>query len=388
MKIAIVLDGVGTGGIERVGTQYATLLSRLGHSVDLYNLKPHLNDMEKNYTDVDHIYHKKFSIWMMPDQYVLLVKRWWWGKYLYPICYLLSSIVLYAYRLTMGKRKKYDLAIAFSGHFFDLNFVSKNFIKSDKKMCWLHGSLIEYLATASTYGDQYRKIKNLCVLSEANQSSAISMNRFLSDLNINHIYNPMDVEAKNIDMEHVRELNEKYGHFLLMIGRFEVDKDQESVIRAYKIIKDNKWSSDKLLFAGNGSTKESCVKLVEQLGLQDDVIFVGNRTDVQDFYTAAKIFIHSSPAEGLPTVLLESMKYGTPIVATRSMPGVEEILEGNTYGLQCNVADPQDIAEKVKEMLDEEGLRKHYIELGYERILDFSYDKIMKQLDDIIKSLQ
>lgn len=388
MKIAFVLDGVGTGGIERVGTRYVKLLTRLGHSVDLYNLKPQFAEMEKNYIDVNHIYHKKFSIWMMPDQYILMVKRWWWGKYLYPICYAFSTILLYAYRMTMGRRKKYDLAIAFSGHFFDLNFITKNFVISDKKLCWLHGSLMEYLVTASTYGDQYRKIKNLCVLSEANQNSALSMNKFMTNLNINHIYNPIDVENKNINFDHVNELKRQYGDFLLMIGRFENDKDQKSIICAYKIMKDNNWCSDKLIFAGDGSTKMECIRLTEELGLQDDIVFVGNRTDVQDLYTAAKLFIHSSPAEGLPTVLLEAMKYGTPIVATRSMPGVEEILEGDTYGLQCNVADPEDIADKIRTMLDDEALRNHYIKQGNIRIQDFSYEKIRGQLNYIIESLR
>lgn len=387
MKIAMVFDGLGTGGIERVGVDYAALLQKMGHKIDIYNLKPQYCDMEKNYEGVDHIYHKKMPMWMLPDQYILMVKRWWWGKYLYPLCYLFSKCCMMLYRLSMGKRKKYDLAIAFAGHFTDLNFVSTGFIRADRRMCWLHGSLMEYLVTASTYGDQYRKIKNLCVLSEANQSSALSMNRYLQGLHITHIYNPVNLDSHPCDAAHVNGLREQYGDFLLMVSRFEEDKDQKSVIRAYKLLKDRGLCRDKLVLAGDGSTREACMQLCEELGLTEQVVFVGNRTDVEDFYTAAKLFIHSSPAEGLPTVLLEAMKYGTPIVATRSMPGVEEILKGDTFGLQCEVGNPQDIADKIARMLEDEALRRHYIAQGQIRIQDFSYEKIGQQLEDIVKNL-
>lgn len=387
MKIAMVFDGLGTGGIERVGADYAFLLQQMGHNIDIYNLKPEYSKMEEKYVGVDHIYHKKMPMWMLPDQYILMVKRWWWGKYLYPLCYLFSKCCMMLYRLTMGKRKKYDLAIAFAGHFSDLNFVSANFIKADKKLCWLHGSLMEYLVTACTYGDQYRKIKNLCVLSEANQNSALSMNRYLQGLNIAHIYNPINIQNNQYNAEHVNQLHAEYGEFLLMVSRFETDKDQQSVIRAYKLLKNRGQCQDKLVLAGDGSTKEACMQLCEELGLKEDVIFVGNRTDVEDFYTAAKIFIHSSPAEGLPTVLLEAMKYGTPIVATRSMPGVEEILKGDTYGLQCEVGNPEDIADKIARMIEDESLRGNYIRQGELRVRDFSYEKITQKLQHIMQNL-
>ncbi|MGN0496592.1 MAG: glycosyltransferase [Lachnospiraceae bacterium] len=387
MKIAMVFDGLGMGGIERVGIDYVKLLLRMGHEVDIYNTNPNLTEMEENYPKECRIYHKSLSIWLLPDQYILMVKRWWWGKYAYPVCYLGAKILQFFYRFTMGIRRKYDLAIAFSGHFSDMNFVSSEFIKSDKKLCWLHGALLEYLAIASTYGDQYRKFKNLCVLSEANQKAALNMNRFLTGLNIKHIYNPIDLTDITVDEKHVSALREEYGDFLLMVARFEDDKDQESVIRAYKILKECYGVTNKLVFAGSGSTLDRNKKLAESLGLENDIVFVGNRTDVEDYYAAAKICVHSSPAEGLPTVLLEAMKYGTPIVATRSMPGVEEILKGNTYGLQCEVGNPQDIADKIIHLLKDEKLQQMYIEKGKIRIQDFSYDRIMSKLETIFNEL-
>lgn len=52
MKIAIVFDGLQIGGIERVGADYARILSELGHDVTVVNLVPNLKEMEKNFQKI------------------------------------------------------------------------------------------------------------------------------------------------------------------------------------------------------------------------------------------------------------------------------------------------------------------------------------------------
>lgn len=387
MKIAVVFDGLGTGGIERVGADYVKILQKLGHEITIYNLQPHRNEMEGAYPSDCNIIHKSMSDFLLPDRYMLVVKRWRWGKYVYPFLYLGTELLLYLYRLTMGKREAYDLAIAFSGHFRDLTFVSAHYIKSKKKLCWLHGALMEYLVLSCTFGDLYRKIKNICVLSEASQAAAIHGNQYLSELNIQHVYNPIDLDQMGGSQEHVDALKKEYGDFILNIARFEEDKDQATILRAMKLLKEKYGIEKQVVFVGGGSTLESCRKLAAELGLEKQAVFLGSRNDVEDFYRAAGLFVHSSPAEGLPTVLLESMKYGTPIVATRSMPGVEEILQGDTYGLQCPVGKEEAMAEKIRELLLDDKKRQWYREKGRERVKTFSYEAITARMKEILEHL-
>lgn len=387
MKFAVLFDGVGTGGIERVGADYIKILKSLGHKVTIYNLQPGKNEMEKIYPADCRIVHKAFPEIILPDRYMLVVKRWRWGKYLYPFLYFGASIGMYLYRMTMGKREKYDVSIAFSGHFRDLTFVAANYIRSDKKMCWLHGALMEYLVSSCTYGDLYRRIKNLCVLSEASQEVALQQNRYLYGLNIQHIYNPIDLDNDCVDQKHVNELKREYGEFILSVGRFEDDKDQDTILRAMKKLKECYGIANRVVFAGAGDRLEKCRKLALELDLGEQAVFVGNRVDVGDFYTAAQLFVHSSPAEGLPTVLLEAMKFGVPIVATRSLPGVEEILQGDKYGLQCKVGNPEDMAEKILEFLKNPEKRERYIVAGKERVKDFSYEAATEKMRQILDGL-
>lgn len=386
MKVALVFDGLGFGGIERIGVNYAQIFKELGYEVDIYNLKPEKNEMEKEFIKDCNIIHCKFPLILTPDYYMLIVKRWWWGKYLYPLVYIFSSILLYLYRFLKGKRKEYDITVAFSGHFRDLTFVAYNFVKGKKQVCWLHGALMEYLVLSCTFGNLYRKIKNLCVLSEDRQEVALDANRYLiGELNIKKIYNPMFIKKKDVDLEVINEIKEKYGKYLLMVGRFEVDKDQKTVIETLKILKEKYNRTEKLIFVGSGSTLEECKNYVEQLKLSNDIFFTGARYDVENFYSTADIFIHSSKAEGLPTVLLEAMIYEVPIVATDSPPGVTEILGNDKYGVRCSIGNPEDMAEKIHKMLTDNNLYDYYIEQGKKRIIDFEYCVIKDKLKDILR---
>lgn len=388
MKVALVFQSLGIGGIERVGLEYSRLFLDLGYEVDIYNLTPEANQMEVRFPKECGIYHKYLPEFMLPDRYLNGVKRWWWGKYVYPIIYLGTSALLYLFRLTMGARKTYDITIAFSGHFRDLTFVSRSFIKGRKKIAWLHGSLMDYMISSSAYGDIYRKLGNICTLSSQNQQVVLHRNIFLRNLNIHRIYNPISLSTDDLEPSFVKELNETYGDFLLMVGRFDTDKDQKTVIEAYRQLYRQGHISNKLLFVGDGPTISDCKKLVHKYHLQEQIFFLGTRQDVGNFYAAAKLFVHSSPTEGLPTVLLEAMKYGVPIVATNSPPGVNEILENDTYGLTCPVGDSKGLADKINLILRDPDLYEHYKKQGQTRIQDFSYDRIRDQLNMILQHLK
>ena len=254
-------------------------------------------------------------------------------------------------------------------------------------MCWLHGGLRDYIVSSVSYGNLYKKIKNLCVLSEDGQDITLRENPYWYPLNIHHIYNPIPTEKGYIDERLVEDLRKKYGEFLLQVARFEKDKDQKNAISALKILHEKYQKKVYLVFVGDGSTLEDCRSHAKKLGLERFVIFMGARHDVQNFYTAAALHLHSSPAEGLPTVLLEAMKYEIPNVATNSMPGVTEILKNDLYGLRCEVADPEVMALTVNEMLEDKDKQAYYISQGKKRLASFSYETIEKQLYEITNTL-
>ena len=191
-----------------------------------------------------------------------------------------------------------------------------------------------------------------------------------------------------INNDLVDELKKKYGDYLLMVGRLAKDKDQATLIKAIKVLKEKYDLNKYLLLVGDGSERENLEGLVRDLYLDDNVIFIGARYDVQNFYKGAYIYVHSSPAEGLPTVLLEAMFYGLPIVSTDSIPGVREILKEDEYGIITKVGDENDLAEAIARVCNDKELRNRLVLKGEERVKDFFPQTVIAQFEDYIGDLK
>ena len=149
MKVAFIFDALLYGGIERVGISYLNFLVEDGHEVDVFVLNP--DDVESIIDEIPSackIYKKKVSQYICPIRYWYLAKRFWWGKLIFPFAYIVIYLFLQIYGLWFRIKGKYDLAISMAGHMNDLTVNAYNLIRSNKKIAWLHGSLIEYMCVA------------------------------------------------------------------------------------------------------------------------------------------------------------------------------------------------------------------------------------------------
>ncbi len=385
----MVFDGLGFGGIERVGVSYAKMLVEMGHDVTLINLQPMQDALESEFPDSCEIRRETFGMLFQPDAFLPAIKKWWWGKYLYPLANLIARCCLWV-RSGIARcirRERFDVVIAFSGHIRDLTYVAYGLVKGNKRVAWLHGSLADYLLMSYAFGFLYKKIENLCVVSTNDQVFALQSSGLQDKVDICHIYNPVDQMPSGVDEGKVRQLKVDYGDPLVMVGRFGQDKDQPTVIRALRILRDIHGISKHLIFVGDGPTRAACESLADELGIAELVHFVGAKQDVDNYYLASLVAIHSSPAEGQGMVLLEAMRDGIPVVATNSLPGVPEILGANEYGLMCQVGSPEDMADKLARMITNEDLRASYVMKGKERVADYApqvtEQKVMEMLDGI-----
>ncbi len=390
----MVFDGLQMGGVERVGVDYAKLFYQKGYEVTIINLNPNLTELENEFSMVNDIVHIRFPRKFAPEQYTQLVKRNYFCKFLYPFIYLVILIGNFLYKpfckIIFGLKKEYDIAIAFSGHFNDLTFIASNFVKAHKKIGWLHGALYSYVLVSDGYLNLYRKIRNLVVLVEDAQEEVICYNKTF-DLNIQKMYNPVFVQTRNINEVEIRKIKERCGKFMLMVSRFSYPhKDQFTVAKALEIVREKYGENINLVFVGSGpdegKVKEYVLKLSQET--QKHIFFEGIRYDVQNYYKAAYMLVHASVAgEGLPTVMLEALAYELPMVVTDSKVGPREILRDNEFGLLCHVQDPEDMAEKIYRLCQDNELYQSYRQRSKIRIKDFEPETIKKQLSKVIKKL-
>lgn len=386
MKFTFVFDGLQFGGIERVGVEYIKLLKKKGYYVSIINLRPRLRAMEKELPDKTDIRYITFSRNIVPERYSKLERMGRAGKIAFRICKSIMTVIQKIYKLCyISKLPDSDVIIAFSGHYNDLTFVAENF-DAGKKIAWLHGNQASYDNIAPGYFRLYRKIKNLICLSEKEDEQIIQFNKE-NGIYKKKIYNPINLTERYVDEKKVRELKQQYGDYILMVGRMEKDKDQETLIRAVIFLKNKYKICKNLVLVGDGSNRAYLEKIVKNEKMEHQIYFVGARYDVENYYRSATVYAHSSPAEGLPTVLLEAMYYRLPIASTDSEPGVREILQ-EKCGLITPIGNSQELAESIYKLYTDEVLVDCLRENCQSRIKDFLAENVIEQFEEYVQNIK
>lgn len=159
---------------------------------------------------------------------------------------------------------------------------------------------------------------------------------------------------------------------ILGVGRLSPEKDFATLIRAFWRVSETR--PCRLLILGNGPENNALTALISQLGLDSKSDLPGAVDNPIKFMARASVFVLPSRWESFGIALVEAMACGTPVVATRSRGGVEEILEGSRYGQMVPVGDDEAMAEAIIETLDNppraELLRSRANEYSVERVVD------------------
>lgn len=138
-----------------------------------------------------------------------------------------------------------------------------------------------------------------------------------------------DVINNGVDLEKYRysetlrnsirkELNIQDSTVLIMIGAFRKQKNHNFAINIMKELC-NISGKYKLLLLGDGKLKESIEKLVKELQIEDNVLFLGNQNNIQPYLSAADYFLFPSFYEGFPNALLEAEANGLLCFASNTI---------------------------------------------------------------------
>lgn len=131
---------------------------------------------------------------------------------------------------------------------------------------------------------------------------------------------------------------------LIMVSRFVSSKDQETVIKAMKLI-----DKDAILYlVGDGENRAHCENLAKKLGVSDRVCFLGERSDIPELIASSYIGIQSSNWEGFGLTAVEIMACGKPIIAT-NVDGLKQVVEG--AGEIFTLGNVTELANKVNNLL-------------------------------------
>ncbi len=136
---------------------------------------------------------------------------------------------------------------------------------------------------------------------------------------------------------------------VLSVGRLSRQKDFGTLVRAFARVRDRRPA--RLVILGEGPERGSVESLISELGLDEAAALPGWVDNPYPWMAHAGVYVLSSRWEGLPSVLIEALYCGVPIVATDCLSGPREILEGGEHGLLVPVGDVEALARGIESAL-------------------------------------
>tara|TARA_B100000989_G_scaffold233979_1_gene180823 strand:+ start:3979 stop:5061 length:1083 start_codon:yes stop_codon:yes gene_type:complete len=167
----------------------------------------------------------------------------------------------------------------------------------------------------------------------------------LNEINLKShlIYNLNIYEKKRKKLEFFKKFK---GLKILNIGRLTDQKDQLTLIRSLEILK-KKNNNFRCSIIGGGAFRNILISEIKRLNLEEYIELVGFKNNAEQYISQSDIFVLSSKYEGLPNVLIESQKYGIPIISSNCPTGPSEILMNGKLGELFPVGNYNILANKL-----------------------------------------
>lgn len=140
---------------------------------------------------------------------------------------------------------------------------------------------------------------------------------------------------------------------LVMVARFETQKDHPTLLRALAGLQQYEWQLDLI---GNGPLLSDMESLARTLGIAARVRFLGQRMDVDRILAGAQVGLLVSNWEGFPLSILEAMRAGLPVVAS-SVGGIDESVRDGETGFLVPRGDVELLRERLTRLLASPELR-------------------------------
>jgi len=202
---------------------------------------------------------------------------------------------------------------------------------------------------------------------------------------------PTGVGSEFFDVKKNVEAKLKYGLLpdsivITNVGVLRSVKGHEITLMSVKAVV-RVFPNAKYLIVGNGPRKEALMKLTDELGIAEHVIFTGFAEDIPEIYSCSDVAVLSSLSEGLPQSLLQAMAAGIPVVATK-VGGVPEVVIHEKTGLLVESGDHEGLAKGIIRILQNRDEAEQMSRDARELILkEHTADKMIDKIEGLYKKL-
>ncbi|MBQ4819570.1 glycosyltransferase [Aquimarina sp. MMG016] len=315
-RILLIIPYGGVGGMERLAFSFYNYYKSQGHFIkavkfikldtDIINF----GEDELYFSDKDYVHMSKpkrlaFNI-IAPLRLRKLIKK---HKITHSIAF--------------GDPPNFYSSVAFTNEF---KIGSMHALKSVELS---NNSMLSKL-TRFGFKNTYTKFDKLVCISKAIKEDLLENCGYPNDRNLEVIYNPHDVQEiqrrskESLDEEEEQLFGDKT---ILFLGRLSTQKSPWHLIKAFSLVL-KKEPEAKLAIIGDGdpSVVDHLKKLISDLGIENNIVFLGRKSNPYKYLVRARALALASHYEGTPNVIVEAICLETPIVSSNCTEGIVELM--------------------------------------------------------------
>lgn len=375
MKIAIISENFGMGGIQRVSKVIGQSLQKR-YEVFFYSIFDNENYYHIQENFVNGAFMPFINFFLKATGKIVKVYK--------------NSVLKKEYNnITLKKMYLKKLVKFITDKGIDIVIVTGpalisciTFLKehtTSRYVAWIHNNYDVYMNNYTLgYNSEF-----LRGLKSANSAVCLTKGDYLRYSRINThthlIYNPLTIQPKSKS-----RLDSKK---ICFVGRLDfAHKGIDYLIEIAKSLPAD-WVIE---FAGKGSRTQlrKFKRQIKEFDLEDKILFKGALVgdDLKKHYLETSLYLMTSRWEGMPLVLVEAMSFGLPIIAF-SQSGSLEVLDNGKYGILVENGNVSEMLNQLKKLMSSESLRKNYQRLSLKRVNDFDLESITSKWLDLLESM-
>ncbi len=170
------------------------------------------------------------------------------------------------------------------------------------------------------------------------------------------------------------------------VGRLRDQKDYPTLIRAFALVR-QRHPEFVLEIFGEGLDEADLIKMTNDMGLQDSVLFKGVAKDAVLHVASSACYVLSSIYEGMPNSLMEALAVGTPSVSTDCAFGPSELIRNGENGILVPVGDVDALADAICKMIEDKEFAERCSKESKKILDEQSIEKISQKYLDYIISI-
>lgn len=287
-------------------------------------------------------------------------------------------------------KEKYDIIVSYlEGP--TARIISGCTNKDTKLVSWIHCKMETQregsvgFRTFSEAKRRYNKFHNtVCV---SNMTMDYFKNTFSFEKPIEVLYNTNETKniiKKSLDTIECVKFSNKCVN-ICSVGKIAQVKGFKRLASIHKKLLEE-GIKNHVYILGVGEQQKEIEKYLQENTLTDTFTFLGYQTNPYKFVSKCDLYVCSSYSEGFSTSTTEALIVGTPVVTTL-VSGMKEMLgENDEYGIVTENSE-EALYEGIKKMLTTPGLLEHYAKQAEIRGKDFSTEKTVKAVENMLERL-